>query len=49
VPRAVVSLIAGIPLVDSVILSGAGALELSIVAVAAFVLTMALQRVVPGT
>jgi 4-hydroxybenzoate polyprenyltransferase len=49
VPRAVVSLIAGIPLVDSVILSGAGALELSIVAVAAFLLTIALQRVVPGT
>jgi 4-hydroxybenzoate polyprenyltransferase len=49
VPRAVVSLIAGIPLVDAVILSGAGAVELSIAAVAAFVLTMALQRVVPGT
>jgi hypothetical protein len=49
VPRAVVSLIAGIPLVDAVILCGAGAVELSIVAVAAFLLTMALQRVVPGT
>jgi len=49
VPRAVVSLIAGIPLVDSVILCGAGAVELSIVAVAAFLLTMSLQRVVPGT
>jgi hypothetical protein len=49
VPRAVVSLIAGIPLVDAVILSGAGAVQLSIVAVAAFVLTLALQRVVPGT
>jgi 4-hydroxybenzoate polyprenyltransferase len=49
VPRAVVSLIAGIPLVDAVILCGAGAVQLSIVAVAAFVLTLALQRVVPGT
>jgi hypothetical protein len=49
VPRAVVSLIAGIPLVDAVILGGAGAVQLSIVAVAAFLLTMALQRVVPGT
>jgi 4-hydroxybenzoate polyprenyltransferase len=49
VPRAVVSLIAGIPLVDAVILCGAGAVQLSIVAVAAFLLTLALQRVVPGT
>ena len=49
VPRAVVSLIAGIPLVDAVILCGAGAIQLSIVAVAAFLLTLALQRVVPGT
>jgi 4-hydroxybenzoate polyprenyltransferase len=49
VPRAVVSLIAGISLVDAVILGGAGAVELSIVAVAAFLLTMALQRVVSGT
>jgi 4-hydroxybenzoate polyprenyltransferase len=49
VPRAVVSLIAGISLVDAVILCGAGAVELSIVAVAAFLLTMALQLVVSGT
>lgn len=49
VPRAVVSLIAGIPLVDAVILCGAGASQLAIVAVAAFLLTLALQRVVPGT
>jgi hypothetical protein len=49
VPRAVVSLIAGIPLVDAVILCGAGAVQLAIAAVAAFVLTLALQRVVPGT
>jgi hypothetical protein len=49
VPRAVVSLIAGIPLVDAVILCGAGAVQLSVVAVVAFVLTLALQRVVPGT
>jgi UbiA prenyltransferase family len=49
VPRAVVSLIAGISLVDALILCGAGAAGLSIVAVSAFVFTMALQRVVPGT
>ena len=48
-PRAVVSLIAGIPLVDAVILSGTGAVQLSIIAVGAFALTLALQRVVPGT
>jgi len=49
VPRAVASLIAGIPLLDAVILCGAGAPTLSMIAVAAFVLTAALQRVVPGT
>jgi hypothetical protein len=49
VPRAVVSLIAGIPLVDALILSGTGAVQLSIIAVGAFALTLALQRVVPGT
>jgi len=36
-------------LLDAVILCGAGASTLSMVAVAAFVLTTALQRVVPGT
>ena len=49
VPHAVASLIAGIPLLDAVILCGAGAPTLSMIAVVAFVLTAALQRVVPGT
>jgi 4-hydroxybenzoate polyprenyltransferase len=49
VPRAVVSLIAGIALLDSVILAGYGAPLLSGLAVAAFVLTLSLQRWVSGT
>ena len=49
VPRAVVSLIAGIALLDSVILAGHGAPLLSGLAVAAFVLTLSLQRWVSGT
>lgn len=49
VPRAVVSLIAGISLVDAIILCAAGAIALAVVAVVAFLLTLALQRVVAGT
>ena len=49
VPRAVVSLIAGISLLDAMILCAAGAPVLAVVAVAAFALTLALQRVVSGT
>lgn len=49
VQRAVASLIAGIPLLDAVILCGAGAVELALLAVGAFLLTLLLQRVVPGT
>jgi len=49
VPRAVVSLIAGISLVDAMILCAAGSAALAVVAVAAFLLTLALQRVVSGT
>lgn len=49
VPRAVVSLIAGIALLDSVILAGHGAPLLAGLAVAAFVLTLSLQRWVSGT
>lgn len=49
VPRAVVSLIAGIALLDSVILAGYGAPLLAGLAVAAFVLTLSLQRWVSGT
>jgi 4-hydroxybenzoate polyprenyltransferase len=49
VPRAVVSLIAGISLLDAMILCAAGATGLAVVAVAAFGLTLALQRFVSGT
>lgn len=49
VPRAVVSLIAGIALLDSVILAGHGAPVLAGLAVVAFVLTLSLQRWVSGT
>ena len=49
VPRAVVSLIAGISLVDAVFIAAFGNAPLAGFAVAAFVLTLALQRVVAGT
>ncbi len=49
VPRAVVSLIAGISLLDAVILAGAAAWPLGVTAVAAFALTLAMQRWVAGT
>jgi len=49
VPRAVVSLIAGIALLDAVLIAAAGAPAAAWLAVAGFVLTLALQRVVPGT
>jgi hypothetical protein len=49
IPRAVVSLIAGISLLDSVFLGLAGSAPLAGLAIAAFLLTLALQRYVPGT
>ena len=49
VPRAVVSLIAGISLLDGVLIAGAGNLPVAWLAVAGFALTLALQRFVPGT
>lgn len=49
VPRGVVSLIAGISLLDAVLLAGHGAAGLAALAVVAFVLTLALQRWVSGT
>jgi 4-hydroxybenzoate polyprenyltransferase len=45
----VVSLIAGISLLDALILAGASAWQLGVTAVIAFGLTLALQRVVAGT
>ena len=49
VPRAVISLIAGIALLDSVILAGHGTPLLAGLAVVAFVLTLSLQRWISGT
>lgn len=49
VPRAVAFLLAGISLLDAVLIAGADAPALAWLAVAGFALTLALQRVVPGT
>ena len=49
VPRAVVSLIAGIALYDAVLVASAAAPLLALLALAAFAATLALQRLVPGT
>jgi hypothetical protein len=49
VPRAVVSLIAGIALLDAVLIAAAGAAAVAWLAVAGFALTLLLQRYVPGT
>jgi 4-hydroxybenzoate polyprenyltransferase len=49
VPRAVVSLIAGISLLDAVFLAAAGSVAAAGTAVLGFLLTLALQRFVAGT
>ena len=49
VPRAVISLIAGISLLDALFIVGQGRTALVPVALVAFVSTLALQRLVPGT
>lgn len=49
VPRAVISLIAGIALLDAVLIAAAGATAVAWLAVGGFALTLALQRWVPGT
>lgn len=49
VSRAVVSLIAGISLLDAVLIAGTGALAIAWLAVLGFVLTLILQRFVAGT
>jgi 4-hydroxybenzoate polyprenyltransferase len=49
VPRAVVSLIAGISLLDAVFIAAFGSALVACFAVAAFVVTLALQRLVSGT
>jgi 4-hydroxybenzoate polyprenyltransferase len=49
VPRTVVSLIAGVSLVDGLLIAGHGATPLVGLAVLGFVLTLVLQRWVPGS
>jgi hypothetical protein len=49
VPRAVVSLIAGLCLLDAVFIAAAGHAWLALLAACAFLLTLALQRHIPGT
>ncbi|MCG6902802.1 MAG: UbiA family prenyltransferase [Rhodobacter sp.] len=49
VPRAVVTMIAGISLYDAVLIAGTGQSQLALLAVAGFALTLFLQRVVSGT
>lgn len=49
VPKAVVSLIAGIALYDAVLVAASGMLGLALLAVAGFGATLALQKVAPGT
>jgi 4-hydroxybenzoate polyprenyltransferase len=49
VPRAVVSLIAGISLVDALFLASAGALLATAAAIGCFIATLLTQRWVSGT
>ena len=49
VPRAVVTLIAGMSVLDGVVLASGGQILPAALAIVAFVLTLALQRWVPGT
>jgi 4-hydroxybenzoate polyprenyltransferase len=49
VPRAVVSLIAGISLLDAMLLAGAGHILFAWLAIAAFAATLSLQRWITGT
>jgi 4-hydroxybenzoate polyprenyltransferase len=49
VPKAVVTMIAGMSLYDATLIAGAGQAALALLAVAGFALTLYLQRVVSGT
>lgn len=49
VPRAVVTMIAAISLYDAALIAATGATGLALLAAAGFALTLALQRVAPGT
>ena len=49
IPRAVVSLIAGISLLDAVLIAAAGAIGYAVLAVGGFLLTLTWQRFIAGT
>jgi 4-hydroxybenzoate polyprenyltransferase len=49
IPRAVVSLLAGICLLDAMLIAGAGAPALAVLALAGFLVTVVFQRYVPAT
>jgi 4-hydroxybenzoate polyprenyltransferase len=49
IPRAVVSLIAGISLLDALLIAGTGSLALAVLALAGFALTLFFQRYISGT
>ena len=49
IPRAVVGLLAGICLLDALLIGGAGEIGLAGLAILGFFLTVALQRFVPAT
>jgi 4-hydroxybenzoate polyprenyltransferase len=49
IPRAVVSLIAGISLLDALLIAGAGSLSLAVLALAGFGVTLFFQRYISGT
>jgi 4-hydroxybenzoate polyprenyltransferase len=49
IPRAVVSLIAGISLLDALLIAGTGALGLAALALAGFGVTLFFQRYIAGT
>jgi 4-hydroxybenzoate polyprenyltransferase len=49
IPRAVVSLIAGISLLDALLIAGTGSLALAALALAGFGVTLFFQRYIAGT
>lgn len=49
IPRAVAGMIAGIALLDAVLISSAGQTQVAIIAIAGFLLTLVFQRFIPGT
>ncbi len=49
IPRAVGGMIAGIALLDAVLISSAGQQQIAFLAIAGFLLTLVLQRYIPGT